>query len=168
MSEDKDLHQSGIRSCALCDQHSDVNGSLIRATKDLEYVILKLNRQCETVDTLTKEVDTRLKVKPFYVLISVLITVLLFMLTMQLTTYSSIGDMEKKLEIVKYEIKTDLAKHEGETSQLIKRVDDITAEQKVILNNVIKHINKYPISRGQREDDDLIFRHQLNQDRPDK
>lgn len=144
MTDEKD--QSGIRKCELCDQHPGLREDLIKATKDLEFVCTKLNRQCDTTEKLFKEVDTRLKVKPFYVLVSVLITVLIFMLGMQLSTYTSVGEMRRNLEIVKFEIKADLSKHEGETNQLIKRVDEVTSEQKILMDQVFKHVNKYPMN----------------------
>lgn len=138
--------QSGIRACELCDQHPSVREDLIKATKDLEFVCTKLNRQCDVTENLYKEVDKRLKVRPFYVLVSVLITVLIFMLGMQLSTYSSVGEMRRNLQIVKYEIRADLSKHEGETNQLIKRVDEVTSEQKILMDQVFKHVTKYPLT----------------------
>jgi len=144
------MAEQGIRNCEHCDQHSPLREDVLRATKDLEYVCAKMNKQCETVEHLYKEVDQRLKTKPFYVLISILITVLIFILGMQLTTYENVGEMQRNMEIVKYEIKADLAKHEGETSQLIKRVDAITQEQKILMEQVLKHVGKYPFTDERR------------------
>ena len=137
--------EKGIRECEHCDQHPAIREDIIRATKDMEYVCTKMNKQCETVEHLYKEVDKRLKTRPFYVLISILITVLIFILGMQLTTYENVGEMQRNMDIVKYEIKADLAKHEGETAQLIKRVDAITQDQRLLMNQVLQHISKYPI-----------------------
>lgn len=146
------LNEKGIRECEHCDQHSGVKEDIIKATKDLEYVCTKMNKQCETVEHLYKEVDQRLKTKPFYVLISILITVLIFILGMQLTTYENVGNMQHNMEVVKYEIKADLARHEGETSQLIKRVDAITQEQKILMDQVFKHMTRYPMNHEQKNE----------------
>lgn len=139
-------HQSGVRPCSTCDQHPSIREDIVRAAKDLEHVCSKLNSQCDSIENIWKEVDKRLKIRPFYVLISVLITVLVFMLAMQLQTYATIGEINKQVEIVKYEIKSDLARHEGESSQLIKRVDEVTQEQKVLMDLVFQHMVTYPIN----------------------
>jgi hypothetical protein len=133
---------NGLRNCKECESHADVREDIVKATKDLEYVCNKMDRQCTAVENLYQEVDKRLKVRPFYALVSALIIILIFMLGIQINTHSTVGAMEKNLEIVKYEIKADIARHEGETNQLIQRVDDVTSEQKVLMDNVIQHIHR--------------------------
>ena len=62
--------------CERCIEHPKVRESLINAEKDISYIQKKIERNCAAL-------DTRLKVKPFYVLVSVLVTVLMFMLGAQ-------------------------------------------------------------------------------------
>lgn len=133
---------NGLRNCKECEQHTNVREDIVKATKDLEYVCSKMDRQCTAVENLYKEVDKRLKVRPFYALISALVIVLIFMLGIQITTHQAVGAMEKNLEIVKYEIKADLAQHEVEATQLYGTVDRLQEEQRELLKQVLLHLDR--------------------------
>lgn len=137
-----DKKENGLRDCQQCKEHTDVREDIVKASKDLEFICAKVNRQCTEFGKLTQEVDRRLKIRPFYALISGLIVVLLAMLGIQLSTNSSVGALREDLVKATYEIKVDIAKHEGESAQLIRRVDDIVEEQRVIVEKVLDHANQ--------------------------
>lgn len=142
---------NGLRDCQKCQEHSDVREDIVKAAKDLEFICSKVNRQCTAFDALNKEVDRRLKIRPFYALISGLIIVLLAMLGIQLSTNASVGNLQEELVRSTYEIKVDIAKHEGETEQIIKRVDDLVQEQAVLMDNLLKHADQNNIRKYHRE-----------------
>ena len=129
--------ENGLRSCQQCKEHIDVREDIVKASKDLEFICAKVNRQCIAFERLTEEVDSRLKIRPFYALISGLIVVLLAMLGIQLNTNASVGTLQEELVRATYEIKVDIAKHEGESQQLMRRVDDVVKEQRIIIDRVL-------------------------------
>jgi len=142
---------NGLRNCKECESHADIREDIVKATKDLEFVCAKMDRQCTSVENLYREVDKRLKVRPFYALVSGLIIILVFMLGIQLNTHSSVGAMERNLEIVKYEIKADLAQHELEANQLLFRVDKVSEEHGILLRSVMEHLNRVDLERENKK-----------------
>jgi hypothetical protein len=138
----KDEKLNGLRDCQQCKEHTDVREDIVKAAKDLEFICSKVNRQCSAFDDLSKEVDKRLRIRPFYALISGLILILLTMLGIQLSTNASVGNLREELVRSTFEIKVDIAKHEGETEQIIKRVDDLVQEQAVLMDNLLEHASR--------------------------
>lgn len=122
--------KEGIRRCEECASHPKISENLIKMTKDMDYLCQKMNKQCDEISGITKEVGDRLRIKSFYILLTGLSTILIFILGMQFSSYNQMSE-------IKSEVKTGLAVQENQMKELTKRVDRLVTEQTVLVDNVL-------------------------------
>jgi hypothetical protein len=104
--------------CEKCIEHPKVRESLINAEKDISYIQKKIERTCAAL-------DARLKVKPFYVLISVLVTVLIFILGAQWQLFNRVDDVLHSIDKTRYELHTEIMETKGDIRQYQGQVNII-------------------------------------------
>ena len=93
--------------CEKCMELPKGRESLLKAEKDISYIQKKIERTCAAL-------DARLKVKPFYVLISVLVTVLIFILGAQWQLFNRVDDVLHSIDKTRYELQSEIMETKGD------------------------------------------------------
>ena len=104
--------------CEKCMEHPKVRESLIKSEKDISYIQKKIERTCAAL-------DSRLKVKPFYVLISVLVTVLIFILGAQWQLFNRVDVVLRSIDKTRYELYTEIMETKGDIREYQGQVNII-------------------------------------------
>jgi hypothetical protein len=109
--------------CEKCIEHPKVRESLINVKKDLSFIQKKMDSHCAMIETVKASLDVRLKVKPFYVLISILVTVLMFMLGAQWQLFNRVDDVLHSIDKTRYELYSEIMETKGDIREYQDQVN---------------------------------------------
>lgn len=138
------------RSHATCTEHANLQAQIIDISKDVGYILKNIEKANGYREKCEQEIDGRVKTKSFYVLISSLLTVLVFMIGLQAHSYDKMNDVKSKIESIKFEIDSDLRRRELESAQLIKRLDEISTEHAALVRYVLNNQSQSELFDKQR------------------